>query len=266
MEPYIFGHVTTSIFWIFSNSATSAQSFGGYPRRNSKRWPCSVRGNKACRICNYCWNSKILWSVLCKSPLAGCWQNWSNCFAVNSSFAWPWVRLDSDEVNQITKEVLQLSRERDKLELTLGGNKEMGGCQTCCLFWIINKRIHRCSGGKPIRYSGSGGYWFKCNPQGVDYPIPGNDYAQRNQPVLWAVKGSVMMAWPEMMAGGGDIGAAAEAPAEPALKQNWSRGWSCTEAAPAEAEAAAEDFQPRTFRFLLPFQPLSTSKFDFGTE
>ena len=37
-------------------------------------------------------------------------------------------RLSSDEVSQLgKKEILQLTRERDKLELTLGGIKEMGG-------------------------------------------------------------------------------------------------------------------------------------------
>ena len=38
------------------------------------------------------------------------------------------ARMEGDEINQLTKkEVLQLTRERDKLEMTLGGIKEMGG-------------------------------------------------------------------------------------------------------------------------------------------
>ena len=36
--------------------------------------------------------------------------------------------MEGEEVGQLTKkEVLQLTRERDKLEMTLGGIKEMGG-------------------------------------------------------------------------------------------------------------------------------------------
>ena len=38
------------------------------------------------------------------------------------------ARMEGDEINQLTKkEVLQLTRERDKLELSLGGIRDMGG-------------------------------------------------------------------------------------------------------------------------------------------
>ena len=44
-------------------------------------------------------------------------------------------RLSSDEVSQLgKKEILQLTRERDKLELTLGGLKKWVACLICCLF------------------------------------------------------------------------------------------------------------------------------------
>ena len=82
-------------------------------------------------------------------------------------------------------------------------------------------------------------------PQGVDYPIPGNDDAQRaNSLYCELVKGSVMDGLQaEMMAGGGDIGAAAEAPAEPALEAapeaDVVADAAPADAAPAEADAAA---------------------------
>ena len=53
------------------------------------------------------------------------------------------ARLSGDEVNQLgKKEILQLTRERDKLELTRR-IKEAGDCQTCCSFWTPTKKISR---------------------------------------------------------------------------------------------------------------------------
>ncbi|MBX7147254.1 MAG: 30S ribosomal protein S2 [Alphaproteobacteria bacterium] len=88
-------------------------------------------------------------------------------------------RLTNDVAGLTKKELLQLTRQRDKLERALGGIKEMGG-QPDVLFIIdtIKERIAIAEANKlgipviAIIDSNS-------DPQGVDYPIPGNDDATR---------------------------------------------------------------------------------------
>ena len=50
------------------------------------------------------------------------------------------VRFESGEINQLTKkETLQLTREQEKLERTLGGIKEMGGIPDMLFILDTNK-------------------------------------------------------------------------------------------------------------------------------
>ncbi len=178
--------------------------------------------------------------------LGGMLTNWSTVSQSIRRLRELEARLDSDEVNQITKkEVLQLSRERDKLELTLGGIKEMGGLPDMLFILDTNKESIAVLEANRLGIPVVAVIDSNANPQGVDYPIPGNDDAQRAISLYCElVKGSVMDGLQaEMMAGGGDIGAAAEAPAEPALEAapeaDVVADAAPADAAPAEADAAA---------------------------
>ena len=144
-------------------------------------------------------------------------------------------RMDSDEINQLTKkEVLQLTRERDKLELTLGGIKEMGGLPDMLFVIDTNKEAIAVEEANRLNIPVVAIVDTNAKPEGVDYIIPGNDDAMRAISFYCELAQAAVLdgLQTEMMSSGGDAGEAAEAPVEAAA----------TEAAPevpAEAEEAA---------------------------
>ena len=77
------------------------------------------------------------------------------------------------------KEVLMMSREKEKLELSLGGIKEMGG-QPDALFIIdVNKEDIAVQEANKLGIPVFAVLDSNSSPKGVDYPIPGNDDALR---------------------------------------------------------------------------------------
>ena len=86
-------------------------------------------------------------------------------------------------------------------------------------------------------------------PEGVDYVIPGNDDAMRAISFYCDLAQAAVLdgLQTEMMKTGGDAGAAADTPAEPAVAAEAPAEEAAAEAAPAEeapaAEAAAEEAQ-----------------------
>ena len=90
--------------------------------------------------------------------------------------------LDFDDVagsGRTKKELLQLKRERDKLEKTLGGIREMG--RTPSAVWIVDtKKEHLAvEEARKLRIPIIGILDTNCDPDEVDFPIPGNDDAIR---------------------------------------------------------------------------------------
>ena len=146
------------------------------------------------------------------------------------------VRLESDEVNALgKKEILQLNRERDKLELTLGGIKEMGGVPDMLFILDTNKEDIAVLEANKLGIPVVAVVDSNASPDGVDYPIPGNDDAMRAISLYCDLaKGAILDGLQaELMASGGDIGASEAAPAEAAVAE-------ASEEAPAEAAAAEE--------------------------
>ena len=145
------------------------------------------------------------------------------------------ARMDSDEINQLTKkEVLQLTRERDKLELTLGGIKEMGGLPDMLFVIDTNKEAIAVEEANRLNIPVVAIVDTNAKPEGVDYIIPGNDDAMRAISFYCELAQAAVLdgLQTEMMSSGGDAGAATEAPAEAAAAE-------AAPEAPAEAEAAA---------------------------
>ena len=136
-------------------------------------------------------------------------------------------RFESGEINQLTKkEALQITREQEKLERTLGGIKEMGGIPDMLFILDTNKEAIAVQEANRLGIPVVAVVDSNANPDGVDYLIPGNDDAMRAitfycELVQAAVLDGLQT---ELMKTGGDAGEALEAPVEPAL-----------EAAPAEA-------------------------------
>jgi len=85
------------------------------------------------------------------------------------------------------KELLQLKRERDKLERTLGGIRDMS--RTPSAVWIVdtNKEHLAVEEARKLRIPIVGILDSNCDPDEVDYPIPGNDDAIRAVSLLTRV-------------------------------------------------------------------------------
>jgi small subunit ribosomal protein S2 len=90
--------------------------------------------------------------------------------------------LDFDDVagsGRTKKELLQLKRERDKLEKSLGGIREMS--RTPAAVWVVDtKKEHLAvEEARKLRIPIIGILDTNCDPDEVDFPIPGNDDAIR---------------------------------------------------------------------------------------
>ena len=77
------------------------------------------------------------------------------------------------------KELLQLTRERDKLELSLGGIKDMGGIPDLMFVIDTNKEAIAIQEARKLNIPVIAILDTNCNPDGITYPIPGNDDAAR---------------------------------------------------------------------------------------
>ena len=88
--------------------------------------------------------------------------------------------LDGDGAGGLTKkEILNLTREREKLERALGGIKEMGGVPELMFVVDTNKESIAIAEAKTLGIPVVAILDSNCNPDGIDYPIPGNDDAAR---------------------------------------------------------------------------------------
>ena len=78
------------------------------------------------------------------------------------------------------KELLQLLREQDKLERSLGGIKEMGGLPNMLFVIDTNKESIAISEARKLGIPVTAIVDSNSNPDGIAYPIPGNDDASRS--------------------------------------------------------------------------------------
>ena len=147
--------------------------------------------------------------------------------------------LDGDHGGRTKKELLQLTRERDKLELSLGGIKDMGGIPDLMFVIDTNKEGIAIQEARKLGIPVVAILDTNCDPDGITYPIPGNDDAARAlQLYCDLVADAVLDGLTEgQVAMGVDIGAS-EAPVEPALRKSVANEAPAEEAAP---EAALEE-------------------------
>ncbi len=87
--------------------------------------------------------------------------------------------LNAGAVGLTKREALELSRERDKLERALGGIKEMGGLPDILFVIDTNKEEIAIAEARKLGIPVVGILDSNCDPDGVNYPIPGNDDASR---------------------------------------------------------------------------------------
>jgi small subunit ribosomal protein S2 len=126
--------------------------------------------------------------------------------------------LETGGEGRTKKELLQLTREQQKLELSLGGIKDMGGIPDLMFVIDTNKEGIAILEAKKLGIPVVAILDTNSDPDGITFPIPGNDDAARAlQLYCDLVADSVLDGLAEgQVALGVDIGAS-EAPVEPAL-------------------------------------------------
>ena len=148
-------------------------------------------------------------------------------------------QLSGDTHGFTKKEILQMTRERDKLEMSLGGIRDMGGIPDVMFVIDANKEELAIKEANVLGIPVIAILDSNVSPDGIAFPVPANDDAARairlycDAVATAATKGNVNA----KVAKGIDLGAEVEPAAEPALAE---------EAAPVAEEAApvAEEAAP----------------------
>ncbi len=119
------------------------------------------------------------------------------------------------------KELLQLTREKDKLERALGGIKDMGALPDLMFVIDTNKEAIAIAEARKLNMPVVAIVDSNCNPEGISHPIPGNDDAGRAITLYCDLISRAAIDGIERAqgAGGIDLGAAEEALGEPGLDE-----------------------------------------------
>jgi small subunit ribosomal protein S2 len=122
--------------------------------------------------------------------------------------------LASDIQGLTKKEVLEMTRDRDKLERSLGGIKEMGGLPDILFIIDTNKEKLAVEEANKLGIPVVAVLDSNSDPKGITYPIPGNDDAIRAITLYCdLIAGAVLDGISqEMQASGQDMGAVEELP------------------------------------------------------
>jgi len=88
-------------------------------------------------------------------------------------------RISQEQSGLTKRELLELTRNRDKLERALGGIKEMGGLPDILFVIDTNKEAIAVAEANTLRIPVVAILDSNSSPDGIAYPIPGNDDAMR---------------------------------------------------------------------------------------
>lgn len=112
------------------------------------------------------------------------------------------------------KELLSLERERNKLELSLGGIKEMGGTPDILFVIDTNKEDIAIKEANKLGIPVVAIIDSNSTPDTIDYPIPGNDDAQRAIDLYCSLVSAAVLDGlkAEMSSSGADLGAVEDVP------------------------------------------------------
>jgi small subunit ribosomal protein S2 len=164
--------------------------------------------------------------------LGGMLTNWKTISNSIKRFKALEEQLAGDTHGLTKKEVLQLTRERDKFELSLGGIRDMGGIPDIMFVIDANKEELAIKEANTLGIPVVAILDSNVSPDGIAFPVPGNDDASRAIRLYCdAIAQAATRGGQQGQAQRGvDIGAMAEPPAEAALTE-----------APAEAEAPVSE-------------------------
>ena len=149
--------------------------------------------------------------------LGGMMTNWSTISNSIKRLRDLDVQLSGETVGLTKKELLVLTREQAKLERALGGIKEMGGLPDILVVIDTNKEAIAVAEANKLGIPVVGVIDSNSKPEGINYPIPGNDDAMRAIDLYCELMiGSVLDGiQQEVITSGKDIGASADGPVEP---------------------------------------------------
>ena len=125
-------------------------------------------------------------------------------------------KLNQEHTGLTKKETLQMTRQRDKLELSLGGIQDMGGLPDLVFVVDTNRDDIAIAEANRLKIPVIGVIDTNSKPDGIDFPVPGNDDATRAIRLYCdLVAGAVLDGiQADLAAKGVDLGAVEEAPAE----------------------------------------------------
>jgi small subunit ribosomal protein S2 len=170
--------------------------------------------------------------------LGGMLTNWKTISASIQRLRKIDEQLDSGASGLTKKERLMMSREREKLEKALGGIKDMGGVPDLIFVIDTNKEQLAIKEAARLHIPVAAILDTNCDPDGITFPIPGNDDAGRAIAMYCDLVARAALDGIQRSQGsqGVDFGEA-EAPAEELPEV-------APEPAAAPVEAVAEDVKP----------------------
>ena len=194
----------------------------------TKRQAADPIADAATRSAQYYINSRWLGGML---------TNWKTISASIQRLRKVDETLDGGAVGLTKKERLMMSREREKLEKALGGIKDMGGVPDLIFVIDTNKEQLAIKEANRLGIPVAAIVDTNCNPDGITYPIPGNDDASRAILLYCDLVARAAIDGISRSQGalGIDIGEIEQPAEEEALE--------AAPTAPVEAEAPAEQFE-----------------------
>ena len=195
----------------------------------TKRQASDIVADAAQRSAQYYVNSRWLGGMLTN------WKTISNSISRLRKLD---EMLSSGEAQGFTKkERLNLDREREKLDKALGGIKDMGSTPDLMFVIDTNKEAIAIQEAKRLGIPVVAIVDSNCDPDKVDFPIPGNDDAARAIQLYCDLiaKAAIDGIARQQGALGVDVGAAEEAPVEPAIEEAPAAVAPATEAPAADS-------------------------------
>jgi small subunit ribosomal protein S2 len=118
-------------------------------------------------------------------------------------------QIAQEQTGLTKRELLELTRHRDKLERALGGIKEMGGLPDILFVIDTNKEAIAVAEANTLRIPVVAILDSNSSPDGIAYPIPGNDDAMRAIQLYCDLVSSAVLdgLQAELAASGVDVGA-----------------------------------------------------------
>jgi small subunit ribosomal protein S2 len=182
--------------------------------------------------------------------LGGMMTNWNTISASIKRLKAVEEQLEASEATGLTKkELLKLTRERDKLDRALGGIKDIGGLPDILFVIDTNKEEIAIKEAQKLGIPIVAILDSNCDPDNITYPIPGNDDALRAinfycEMISGAVLDGIQQ---EMTVKGEDVGAAEEPPLEDfaAAEEQAAAPEAAPEKAEAEPKATEAEAEPK---------------------